>query len=145
MARCDYYQIELELGDIILSDSTLQGVKAVVEDQPIFADESPIIAIYLERRDPGDQYLANGQVQQYNLTLSLWTLVFGFELDAAIKKRDDVLGKLELVLMQNRTINGFARMSYLMGGEMLPASKPQDGGVIVGAETRLMVDVAFTT
>jgi len=146
MARCDYFAIEKEFAEVFRSAPTLQGYGVVVEKSIEFESESPMIGIYLERRDASpEQYMAANTIQRYMLTLSIWCFSFGLNLDEAIQVRDDMIGKVELVLLENPTINGLVDNIVLLGGEMLPTMKPENVGVVVGAEIRVAADVTFTT
>lgn len=145
MARIDYFAIEKKLGDILSSDSTLQGVKVIVEEDVEFED-GPYVGIYLERRDAtASQSLSSGTKIRYDLKLSIWCWSYSLDSVAdAINSRDDLVGKVELVLLNNRTIGDKVTTSWLEGGEMPSARLEGEevDGYISGGEIILTAQVS---
>lgn len=147
MARIDYFGLEDEIGKIFRADSTLEGVKVTVEDDVEF-EVGPLITIYIDRRDPTDgQSLSAGTRTRYLLRIIIWCWQYSLEsLSNAIRLRDDLLGKVELVLMKNRTVSGKVQSLWLGGGE-LPSARIEDDapGYIAGGEIIVTMEVSATT
>lgn len=147
MARIDYSAIRQELREIIAADPAFTGMQIVTEEEVMFGlDQAPWIAIYLERREaPEGQYLSAGTKQLYRLRFSIWVFTCALEMPSAIRQRDEIIGKLEVLLMGQRTINDMVETSWLEGGEMPSAKMPDNIGVVVGGEIRLVSEIAFTS
>lgn len=149
MARVDYYAIELAIQTILQSAPSLSGVVVTVEEELLFGAEiTPWVGIYLDRRDaPANlQSLSAGQRTRFLLRFSVWCWEFSLESVAkAIQLRDDLLGKVEIVLMDNRTLNGTVNKSWLEGGEMPSARLPGGSGWVSGGEIVLVADAIATT
>lgn len=129
MGAIAYSAIRDRLKVILEGDSRLEGVRVYVEEEPNFGlQDRPAIALFADRRiPPPGQPLASGQRTRYHLRHSLWVVAFSLENFAkACEIRDSLIGNLELVLMQNRTINtagntSLVSSSWLEGGEFLNA------------------------
>lgn len=147
MARIDYYAIETEIKTILDADATLTGTLITVEDELLFgAERTPWVGVFLERRDAGDQSLSSGQRTRYNLRFSIWCWEYSLEsISKAIQLRDDLLGKVEVALMGNRTLNGKVSTSWLEGGDLPSARVPESNGFVSGGEIILIADVTATT
>lgn len=148
MARIDYWSIENELAEIIKANT--RAAYVCVEEQIQFgADNSPWVGVYVERRDAlsGMQTLSMGQRTRMKLHMVVWVWCFSLEMERAIKDRDDMVGELELVLMQNREINGLVDTLWITGGR-LPSARIAnrenrfEGDVFIsGAEILIVADV----
>jgi len=149
VARADYYAIEEEIADILRAEALMDGVTIDVEGELTFeAGAAPWVGIYLERRDPSpEQYLDAGQSTRYRLRFTLWTWVVSLESIAdAIKRRNDLMSRVEKVLMKNRTIRDFVDMSWLEGGDMPSGRLPADQSVYLsGAEIILIAEISTDT
>lgn len=144
MARLDYYAIEEKIAEILRADPLLSGVEVRVEGELDFqAGLAPWVGVYLDRRDPAQQVLDAGRSTTYRLRFTLWAWTVSIEAIAdAIRARDELLGKLETVLMNNRTIGDLVSMSWIEGGEM-PSGKLEGntGGIYMsGAEIALIAE-----
>jgi hypothetical protein len=141
MAALDYTAIETELADIV--QAGLPGCRVLVEDDLVFgAEDSPQIVIFFERRDLApNQRLAAGRRVDYHLRFSIWVWVNGLEARAAAVMRNEIIGKLELILMRDRTVRDMVETGWIEGGEMANAKDPQNTWYIAGGE---VVFVAVT-
>lgn len=147
MARLDYYGIEEELRNIIVSDTLADGVAVQIETE-ISTIEGPTVVIFLENRiaNAEDQAIAAGTQTRYQLTFALWCLDVSFDGFAeAIKKRDDLVSRIEQILMKNRSIGGKVISSWLAGGEFENAQTPDQTGFVSAAEISLIADAKTTT
>lgn len=150
MARIDYYAIEEAIQTLLKNDATLDGVAITVEEELIFGAEStPWVGIYLEGRSvPSDQQvLAAGTVARYTLDFRIWCWQYSLDKTQALKLRDDLLGKVEVTLMKNRTLGGMVASSWIEGGET-PSGRlgnEQNSGWACGAEIILIAQAKKTT
>ncbi len=143
MSRIDYYSIEKELQFILQNEPSLNEVTVLVEEMPeLAADMSPFISIFLDRREvPSGQPIAGGTRQRMLLKLSVWCYVVEIEsVEAACKKRDDLVGKVEVALMNNRTINDSINHMMIDGGEFDNVSI-QSVGLAMGGSVVVLLDV----
>lgn len=121
MPRIDYFGIETEMQDILKSDSDLANVTVEVEDGPETLERCPFIEIRLLRTDaPAEiQRVAAGQQTRFEIRFSVLCWEYSLEsIRDARKKRNDLLGKAQVVLMKNRTLNDKVSNLRLEGGEM---------------------------
>ena len=147
MARVDYFGIEEAIRDILVSDTSLGGISVLIEDEINFI-EGPVVALYLENRAaPAElQSLSAGQRTRFYVSFVLWVMDFSLDgIREASKKRDDLVGKVEIVLMKDRTLGGTVTTSWLEGGDFLNAQVPDVTGFVSAAEIRLTVDVRAAT
>jgi len=149
VARVDYYAIEKALQTLLQADATLTGTTVTVEAELMFgAEAAPWVGIYLDRRDaPADmQGIGAGISTRMLCRFSIWCWAFTLEsIEEAIHKRDDILGKVEVALMKNRTITNNVSTSWLEGGEMPSGRIPGNTGFMSGGEVVLVADVKATT
>lgn len=137
MARLDYNDIKVKIKDIIEADATTNKAHVHIETEKMRSvTESPWVNIYTTgRTDTGDDPIANGTVTEYDINIGIDVIVHNMtSLAAAAKDRDDFLGKLEIVLMKNRTLGGTVVYSWLNGGEMESANVAGQAGYLGGAE-----------
>jgi len=146
VARIDYHEIKNALKTIIQNDALTSAATVELETDIMYAAEkAPWVGIYgLSRTAPeDDQGLSAGTRTRYEYRILLVVVECNMEsLEAASEARDDLLGKLEQVLMKDRTISGNAITSWLDGGEL--GSAPLTGeraGYIADAEIELVADV----
>jgi len=62
-----------------------------------------------------------------------------------MEQRDDLIGKVEIALMKERTLNGTVNSSWLEGGEFLSGPDPTGNQFMSGASVMLIADVTATT
>src|SRR3990167_5582044 len=109
MSAVDYHGILTEL-------------KAILEEDPAFdlSGAGKAIVLTLSRRRPTSrQPLAAGKRTRWEVSFSVWAMGFDMSFEAAASKRDDLVGALELVLMNNRTVSGKLGSGWLEGGEFI--------------------------
>ena len=146
MARLDYYDIELEIKDVLESDSDIKEITVIVEDAPEFAEAiAPWIGIYLESREAPSslQKLSAGTITEFRLRFSIWAWTYSLEsIESAIKARDELLGKIEIALMKARSTRDKLQASWIEGGEMLTARIKSDAGqgFMSGAEVIFVLE-----
>jgi len=145
MARVNYFDIETTLEDILKDDPTLAGTTILVEEELTFQQDD-IVIIYLDRRvaPANEQSLSAGKRTRMDLSFSIWCFHYGLELRDVMKARDDLLGKIEIVLMNNRTLRDKVETSWLEGGEF-QTLKTEDQAFMSGAEIVLTTKVIATT
>ncbi len=150
MARVDYFAIEEAIKTVLASSADLANVDIFVEEQVQFGIEAPggWITIFGERRDPTTgQSLSMGQRTRYTLRFSIWVWCYNIDgVREAVKARDALLGKVEVVLLQNPTLGGVVNRIYLGGGELPSGALPSEiGGFVSGGEIVVLVEAVATT
>ena len=146
MAKIPYFEIENEISEILRADSTLEGVNITVEDVTDI-EAGAWVGIYLLGRSvPEGQPLAAGTKTRFRLDIALWCWEYSLDSMAdAIRKRDDLIGKVEIVLMANRTFNNMVDYSFLGGGELQSAQLDETAGFIAGGEILVQADITAST
>jgi hypothetical protein len=149
VARADYYAIAEAVKAALEADGDLTGVRITIEEELLFgAEATPWVGIYLDRRDApvGSQRINAGQSTIYLLRFAIWCWEYSLEgVAKAIQLRDDLVGKVEVALMRERTLRGAARMSWLEGGELPSAKIPGQSGWASGGEIRLVAEAEAKT
>lgn len=148
MARVDYYAIENAIAAVLRADATLAGVTVMVEEELSFQRGS-IVGIYLDdRSSPQDlQAISAGTETRFivNFTVWCWHMGIGRDRTMVMQQRDDLVGKVEIALMKNRTLSNTVNMSWLEGGEFISGPDPQGNQFMSGAEIKLSADVTAST
>jgi hypothetical protein len=149
VARLDYYGIQRAVQEVLVADQDLANVRVTIEEELLFGGETtPWVGIYLDRRDapPDRQRISAGQSTIYLVRLELWCWEYSLEsLATAIQLRDDLVGKVEVVLMRNRTLKDTVHMSWLEGGELPSARVPGRTAWMSGGEIRLVAQAHAKT
>ena len=148
MALVDISDIQEEIAKVLRYDTDLTAINAqiTVEEEPQWQSLQPWVGIYWDRYDAlPEQYAAGGQSMMYRLRFTIWCFINSLEsYKAAIKPRNDLLAKVRLALMNNRTINDKAMQAFIEGGDIISANDPERG-IIMGGEIVLNVDVEETS
>lgn len=141
MARIDYFDIEDSLADVLRADATLSGVLVQVEERIVLQD-GDFVDIFLDEREaPEEQPIAAGKITRYELRLSVWCFGYALDLREAGRRRDELLGKVEIALMKNRQWHSQIGQSWSGGGRFDNRQNEETGGLLSGAEIRLVADV----
>src|SRR3990167_9767697 len=111
MAKVAYAAIRDTIKTVLEGDARTNVARIYIEEEPQFglADAQKIIAVFMDRRRaPADQQsLSAGKRTRFLLDLLFVVAFFDMEsFKAACDGRDALLGDLELVLMDNRTLSG---------------------------------------
>lgn len=141
MPGLNYWAIEEELREILSTDTSLEGVKVILENDSLLTYESmPCVGIFLTRRNiPEEQPVMAGRKMYIDLEFSIWCFVADIEnLSGAAKKRDELLNKVEVILLGNRTLNDKVDFSYIDNGDFDSAFNPNTNQSIMGAEIKLI-------
>ncbi len=148
MARVNYYDIANEIKEVLIADPTLGGVQVTVEDDAPL-DTGPWVSVgIINRSTPTGQPLAAGTRTRFNIRFSLWCWQFSLEsTGVASRLRDDLVGKVEIVLMKNRTLNSKVSYGWLEGGDMMSERIQNDNvsGYVAGGEVTLVVEITAST
>ena len=151
MARVDYYDLMVTMRDLLDADDSLDGVIfAIEEDFPLGPDSTPWVGISItEREMPEDrQRLAAGTRMVVVVTFSIWCWSYDLESKAAaIRNRDDLLGKVEVAMMKPnvRTLKDKVDFLTIEGGS-LSTGTPENGvGFFSGGEILAKAEVSATT
>jgi len=140
VARVSYFAIEQAIKAVLDAEDSLQNVEVLLES-PLTFNEGLHVIIYLDSREaPASlQSLSAGQRTRYLVSISIWCFAFGLELLDALAARDELVSNVEIALMRDRTFGDVVTTSWMTGGEF--QTIPQNAGFMVGAETRVIVDV----
>ena len=151
MARVDYYGLLETMRELLDGDPSLGGVHfAIEEEMPAGPDEVPWVGISITGREaPGDiQRIAAGQRTRFVVTFSLWCWAYDIESKAAaIRNRDDLLGRVEIALMRPdvRTLRDQVDFGYIEGGSLTTGTPEQGVGFFSGGEIVFKAEVDATT
>ena len=146
MAKVAYAAIRDTIKTVLEGDARTNVARIYIEEEPQFglADAQKIIAVFMDRRRaPADQQsLSAGKRTRFFLDLLFVVAFFDMEsFKAACDGRDALLGDLELVLMDNRTLSGQVSTLYIEGGEFYSAKDSQATTFVAVAEINVTVDV----
>ena len=148
MARVDYFGIEEAIKSILDADADLAGVEVLIEEE-LTIQRGNVVGIYLDDRDAPneDQSLSAGTRTRFNVRFSIWCWHFGVGRDRRVpmEQRDDLIGKVEIALMKERTLNDTVNSSWLEGGEFLSGPDPTGNQFMSGASVMLIADVTAAT
>lgn len=147
MARIDYAAIQSEIKTVLGADSTLAGVTIELERDGLSSPEQcPWVGIYLERRQIFRRPIAAGTRVDYKVSFLLWCYEYSIETIAtAAQLRDDLLGKVEIALMKNTTLNGKVTTLALADDAGEFESARTNAGFLSGGSIRIEVVVKATT
>jgi hypothetical protein len=147
MARIDYAAIQSEIKTVLNADPSLAGVTVELERDSLTSPEQcPWVGIYLERRQVFRRPIAAGTRMDYKVFFILWCYEHSMDTIAiAAQLRDDLLGKVEVALMKNTTLNGRVVIMTLSddAGEFEAART--NAGFLSGGSTRIEAVVKSTT
>lgn len=131
--------------------SGLQGVRIEVEQDPVLGlpdDGGRAIGVESARRRPSEgQSMAAGTRLRNRFTVIISAVGFDMEsFRAAARKRDGLIGQIELAILADRSIGNHVANLEIMGGEFYRASAPGNAGPFASvAETLLDMDVLATS
>jgi len=140
VAAVNYHGLLTQLKTIIEADASLDGVPVFVEEDPAFDLSGAGKAIVLtlgNRRPSAGQPLAAGKRTRWEVTLSAWAMGYAMSFEKAAALRDELVGALELVLMNNRTIGDKLASGWIEGGEFISVRDETTGSYAI-AETRMV-------
>lgn len=141
MAVVNYHGILTTLKELLEADDSLHGVPVLVEEEPVFdllgAGKALVLTLD-SRRETSGQPLAAGKRTRWHIRLGIWAAGFDLKFEEAAKKRDDLVGALELVLMNNRTVQGLVGAGWIEGGVFIPVQSAQ--GMYALAETVMVLE-----
>lgn len=144
----DYYDIANEIAEVLKADSTMDGVQVTVEDDAPL-DSGPWVSIgIVNRSTPPSQPLAAGTKTRFQIRIGVWCWQFSLEsTGVASRLRDDLVGKVEIALMKNRTLNNKVSFSWLEGGDMMSERIQNDNmsGFIAGGEIVMVAEITAST
>ena len=144
----DYWGIREACAAVLRDDPDMFGVTVQVEEEfMLSAEQAPVVVVYLEDRiaEPAEQRISAGMRTDFQLHFNIWCGDCDFGgLPLAIKKRDDLIGKVEVALMRQRTLNGAVGKLWLNGGQLYDA-RTNDAGFLAWGEVRLTASVIATT
>lgn len=140
MARIDYANIARQIKAVLEADAALAGTLVTIEKDVLLGFErTPWANIRAVRRAPtAEQPIFAGKITKYHVTYAVECWESSLEgPEVAARLRDDLIGKVEIALMGNRTLNNSVEMLVLDGGEFMLGE--QDGHIFVGGEVLVRV------
>ena len=145
MARVDFTEITEAIRGQLAADSTLDGIRILIEAELSF-DAGPLVIIYLlnASEDPEQQGLAAGTTSRLILRFEIMPFAFAVDKKSAIKLRNDLVGRVHIALMKDRTFSGKVTSSWY-GEFNFDAGDSPGGGFFSGASIELVVDATATT
>lgn len=147
--RVDYYGILKAIRTAIISDTDVERhderiTERIYIERPLLL-EGPAVFIYRDRRDAPEeiQRISQGRRIDMFLNVSLWVMEFDFDsVEAATRRCDDLLGKVETAILADRTFGGTVAYHWITGGEFISG---EDNGFYSAAEIALTAKVHATT
>ena len=145
MARIDYNAIKDELS-IILKDTDIQiNFNVSIEGDILFDGYDNLVDIEIDSRAISSTSISNGTKARYSLLTVLTVWAKHFDIESAKRIRDDLISEIELVLMQNRTLNGKVDTSWLLGGQNVLAFVEDQQSFVAGGEIRMNIESEIIT
>ena len=150
MAAIDYDDIKNELAEILRLNANLRDLEITIDEDIRLDSFGTSLNIEMLRRDSSApaQSLAGGQKQRYYLTVVISVIAVALERQQAVKSRDSIIGKVEVAVMGNRTLNGKVNTAILQGGELLllkNTSSDSDGYYVAAGEVIIALDAEIST
>lgn len=147
MAAIDYWGIKEDLKELLTIDPTLADVSIEVEPEELFSPEmAPWIGIFMPgRTDDNEQSIAAGTRQALFIQLTLVCAECALEKDVAIKKRDNLIGAVEVALLKVRLIGGKVETMQIQGGDFDTGQLPALDTFLSLGEINLRVRATAST
>lgn len=152
MAAIDYYAIlEKIQTTLVAASATFTNNNTRVEySEPVAAEVTPFITINGTGRQvaDSDQVISAGTRLRviFNVTITVYAFRLGYDGDglrAAISQRNDVIGEIETILMQNLDLGNTIEFLRINGGEFETINEGRDA--FTAGEILLDVVVSATT
>lgn len=144
MSRVDYRAIGLKLKQVIEADQDLlYGIPVTLEEEfPFGQIENGWIGVYMTGRGIREgQPLAIGRSMRMSVYFSVWCFGYNIgEQGGAFVQRDDLIGKVEEILMKNRDLTNEAEIVEVTGGQFINARDEEEYFVAAGS-VDIVVDV----
>ena len=139
MARINYGAIAKARLDNVEREPNVRAADATVELNASYRDtgQRPSIVVFETRRSAVPlQDIAAGSRQRYRVTWEIWVATFSADSFAdAASHRDELIGHIEVALMNNRNLDGLlpAKNLILEGGEFRGGPGAESGYVAEGS------------
>jgi len=145
VARINYFVIEQAIETALRAASDLSGATITLEeDVELAVEQVPWIGIYLASRQDAGGPIAAGKQQRFRVRFEVWCFEHDTEsLTAASRKRDDLMGKVEIALLNDPTLGSTVALARITGGEF--ESGRTEAGFLMGGSILLDVEQTATT
>lgn len=147
-----YSAIADQIKAAIEADSTMEGVRIYVEEEPQFGlMDQPVVAIFMKKRsaapDRTHQRLAAATRIRMHITFSCWVVAFSIEsYKIACDVRNEILANLELCFLRNTAaFSSSSEVSMIEGGVTPSARDPQSQVFIAAGEIELTISATGIT
>lgn len=147
MARVDYFAIQEAIKTVLEADQTIADAHIALEEELEFNQQNHILIYLMDRDAPENrQTLSGGTRTKFLINFSIWCFAYHMsELKEAMRRRDDLIGKVEIALMKNRSLGGVVDGSWITGGEFANASQEGSASLFAGGEIRLTTEQTAIT
>jgi hypothetical protein len=150
MARINYGALTVAIEDILSASAELRNWEVTIEavpSLPIPVNKIPHIGIFEEARSlTSGQPIASGQRTRYTLRWRVVVSALGKTYRDASQARDEILGLVEVALMNNRSLGGaLSGGSLTLGGGDFASGAVDSGGLIAQASLTLTAEETAST
>lgn len=149
MAKVNYWNITLEVRERIADGISTLFPKAAVTAEEEFSFAGQWVGVYLRSRvaPDRDQTISAGKRTRFQVTFEIWVWGYGPTFPIAAQARDDLLGAVEIALMEDRSLDDSVEgAGWIEGGEFQAGSDPKDGRKFwAGASIRFTTYVSALT
>jgi len=145
MARVNYHDILTQIQSVLDADADVDALTFINLEPNLDPMTGNKIYIYEESRTAPEnlQRISAGRRTSIIYTVSIWCLAFSLDsVDHASQLRDDLVGFVEIALMNNRDLNNTVHTLWLNGGAFDGA--PLDNGFTSAAETMVEIRIDAT-
>jgi len=144
VSKIDYYKIAEDILDLLDADTrTASIVKTIELDEASSLEVGPSIDIRVEGREVNDADQTINNSTSFRALVKVVLMVFVFNLDGkrqAIQARDDIIGDIEMIFLENPTINDKVDCALLRGGSLDSGTADQTGYFSAG-EVKLDIEL----
>jgi hypothetical protein len=141
----DYWAIREAIRRAIRTYPELGQIEVHLEPSgDVPPERCPCVLLFMTGRSTPDelQRISAGKRTDHRLVFSAWVIDYSLDtLEAATRRRDAVLTKVELALMVDRTLGGLVRGLYLEGGLVEFGKDPKSPLFATAIETLITCDV----
>ena len=140
MAKIDYNGIKDELKSVILAANLSVDHEVSIEGDILFDNFDTLIDIEIDSRELQTAYISQGTKIRLNLLVTITVWAKHFEQSVSKKIRDDLMGELEVVLLQNRTLNDKVDTLWLLGGQNVAAYIEDEQAFVSAGEVKINIE-----
>lgn len=146
MPAIDYYAIKSALAEIIAADEDINGRAEVSVSAKYNPDIlTPSINIEMMNRTLApNQSVSAGTRTRYAVQMAVIVMCGSQEHGVSEQLRDELVSRIETILMSNRQLGGLVDTLVLTGGELVSGYSNESGYYVSGGEILFTVDASVT-